>query len=687
MKHKFIHSTCILFLLHFTITAFAQIEELEPVIEIETTEEVSNQDYRDTWKTPYIADEMTVDPEQNRSWKMGEYKYNSQPRDSWEIGLHGGHFFIDGDVDRTIPGGWGAGVHLRKAINYIFSLRGSLFYGQATGLENQFWRHRNNSGNPDGSGRGIGGGLVENTFDAYDPNAGGPGEWIPSHRTTYIAGDLAVVLNIGNLLFHKERNKWNWYAALGIGLDHHDTKLDLLGSDGMPYSNVRNIINWNFEEFNTKAGRDRIERDLRNLYDGIYETDGFEKAGIFRIGDDINIHAIFVPSMGLSRKITKRINVGIEHQLYLSDNDYLDGIKFRTAVDQTNNVDIGHYTNLRIGVNIGNFGKVTEPLYWLNPYDAAFNDIADLKSQPALDLTDDDNDGVLDIIDQELDTPEDCPVDTRGVLLDSDGDGIVDCEDKEPYSRPGCPIDELGVAQCEEECCATEESIKELISEETEAIQRVMKQNGIAPVETKTETVTKYRTVTDPDGSTRTESYEEEVEVPVSGGGTTAVRNGSGGVLARSGCGEWFLPMIHFDLNKSSIKPEYFSHLHNVAQVLQKCPEVCVVAQGHTDQRNSNDYNTVLSYKRAKSAVDYLTGNYGIDRSRIKLMFGGEDNPMISTPNTEAHHFMNRRVEFRTCEGDDFDMAAPEGYNEVGSSSGYTPTQNEYYNGNKSSGY
>ena len=54
------------------------------------------------------------------------------------------------------------------------------------------------------------------------------------------------------------------------------------------------------------------------------------------------------------------------------------------------------------------------------------------------------------MLDQELDTKEDCPVDTRGVILDSDGDGIVDCEDKEPYSRPGFPVDATGVAQWEE---------------------------------------------------------------------------------------------------------------------------------------------------------------------------------------------------------------------------------------------
>lgn len=64
--------------------------------------------------------------------------------------------------------------------------------------------------------------------------------------------------------------------------------------------------------------------------------------------------------MGISRKISNRLNLGIEHQVNLSDNDALDGIRFRTALDQTNNNDISHYTNLRLGINLGNFNKVTE---------------------------------------------------------------------------------------------------------------------------------------------------------------------------------------------------------------------------------------------------------------------------------------------------------------------------------------
>ncbi len=661
-----------LLLLTPSVSVMAQVEEETQESDvINTTSE--EEDYKDTWKTPYVSDEMTRDSEQNKSWRMGEYKFSSKPKNSWEFGFHVGHFFIDGDVDRTIPGGFGLGLHLRKAVNYMFSLRGSVFYGMATGIESQPYRHRS-----------INGGLVEPVFDMYDPNSGGPGEWFPAHRTRYISGNLAVIFNIGNLLFHKERNKWNWYAGLGLGLDTHEAMLDLTDANGNPYGSdgapLRQAVGWTFDKFNTRAGRNEIETMIKDLYDGVYETPGQKKPGIFRLGDDINVHVVFIPSMGITRKINKRLNVGIEHQIFLSDNDYLDGIKFRTAVDQTNNVDIGHYTSLRIGFNIGNFDKVTEPLYWLNPMDQAFNEIANIKNQPQLDLTDEDNDGVIDMLDQELDTPEGCPVDTRGVLLDSDGDGLADCEDKEPYSRPGCPIDEYGVANCNDKLNdSSQEQINSMIDTKLQEFSTSSEFMGQTTV----------REVTNPDGTTTI------IREPVSSGGTvtrtvtnedgttTIIREPARSVVS-SGCGDWFLPMIHYDLNKSSIKPEYYSHLHNVAQVMEKCPNVCVTAQGHTDSRNSNDYNKVLSYKRAKAAIEHLVDNYGIDRSRFRLMYGGEDNPMVSAANNESHHFMNRRVEFRTCNSDDYDMNSPAGTSDAGNT-GSAPA--DYYNGNKSSGY
>ncbi len=625
------------------------------------------------WLAPVITDEMTKDPEQNRQWRLGQYKYSAQPKDMWEFGIHGGHFFIDGDVDRRIPGGFGLGLHLRKALTYFTSIRFDGFYGVAKGLETQPWRHRS-----------FGGGLVEsnnqfNGWEAYDGSNRNATAWFPAYKTSYYYGAVQLIFNIGNVLFHKERNKWNTYVAIGVGLDHNITRLDLLDAGGNAYEALVERTNWSRPLFNTRQGRQDIKATLDEIYDGVYETEAFKKEGIFRIGDDFNIQAIFTGSVGVSRKISRRFNIGIEHQVILSDNDYLDGIKFRTRLDQSNNVDIAQYTNIRLGFNLGSFDKRIEPLYWVNPMETIVGDVAELKSRPRFEWTDEDNDGVLDLIDQELDTPDGCLVDTKGVTLDSDGDGVVDCKDKEPYSPPGYPVDADGVAQIDKE--------EQKVLSEEDVIMIFNNNCDNCP----------------------------NAGIGIQQGGTTGLNgvNGQSGVAGTAGqsgvttygnvmntvCGSWFLPMIHYDLDKYAIRPESYVSLHQIASVLRKCPEICVTAHGHTDVRNSNSYNRVLSYNRAKEAIDYLVSAYGIDRSRLKLMYGGEDSPLI--PNLKSNHyttdleeqmqFINRRVEFRVCEATDYDMARPEGRNAGVKSLGSSRPGSKYdgfkARGNKNSGY
>ena len=578
-----------------------------------------------TWETPIISDEMTVDPELNAKWRTGESPYSAKPKNMWELGVHFGHFFIDGDVDRTIPGGYGAGIHLRKAIHYVFSLRLEAFYGQAWGLDPQPWRHRSQNG-----------GLVEEVFDVYgQPET--DGVWFPSHRTTFIHGNIQTVINIGNLLFHKERNKWNWYATIGAGLSHHKAMLDMLDGNGNPYTSLEARTNWSRDLFDTRQGRLDIKEDLRNVYDGDYETEGFKKEGIFRIGDETNIHFMWTAGMGLARKIGKRFNIGLEHQIFLTDNDYLDGIKFRTAQDQTNNVDIGHYTHIRLAFNLGSFKKRTEPLYWLNPMDAAFRDIAALKRRPELDLTDSDGDGVINMIDLEIESPRGAPVDTRGITLDSDSDGYADYRDAEPYSPPGYEVDEKGVAIIEKQHNLSEGDV-------TNIINNYVNENGIGC------------------------------------------------------CRDWFLPMIHFDLDNYCIKPEYYPHMHHVATVMRSNPDLCVTVHGHTDLSNSNEYNMVLSYNRAKASIEFLVSKYGITRDRFKLMYGGEESPLVTKEEEsklkDSQKYLNRRVEFRICEDTDIDMGRPEGP-EAGECDEYKPETDIYrpppsdpiYRGPKNSGF
>ena len=116
----------------------------------------------------------------------------------------------------------------------------------------------------------------------------------------------------------------------------------------------------------------------------------------------------------------------------------------------TSSNDLQNYTNLRLGIALGNSDEKSAPLWWASPMDMLAEDLAEVKARPKLDMTDTDGDGVIDMIDQEISSPSGAAVDTRGVALDSDGDGIADHKDKEPYSPPGYKIDSEGVAQVPE---------------------------------------------------------------------------------------------------------------------------------------------------------------------------------------------------------------------------------------------
>ena len=549
---------------------------------------------------------MTVDPEQNKKWRMGEGKYSAKPKNMWELGIHTGHFFVDGDVDPTQPGGYGIGLHLRKAIHYVFSLRGDITYGKPRGLDPQFTSQEIAAQD-----------LSQTTA------AGKHGGIYRNFKMSDVMVSLNGVVNIGNLLFHKERNKWNWYAFMGVGFDANKTKLDVLkGNTAYDFSSVTGNVN-------TKSGRKSIKKQVRGILDGVYETEARKKVAIFRLGDKTNVHALFSAGTGISRKISKRVNLGIEHQLLTSDNDLLDGFVYRSVVDQSNNNDVSHYTSIRLGINLGDFDKKTEPLYWLNPLDGVLNDVADLKQRPILDLSDTDGDGVIDMIDQEKNSAPGALVDTKGVSLDSDHDGVPDYLDKEPYSPPGFNVDGVGVASVEKEKILTEDDVVNLINQRISNIKT-----------------------------------------------------------------DWFLPMIHFDLDKYYIKPDFYGQLHHVATVMKSHPELKVVAVGHTDVRLASDYNKVLAYKRADAAINYLISKYGISRDRFILQYGGEELPLVANlpdshnipKQVEMNQYINRRVEFKIATATDQNMERPAGP-DAGKDTPGSSRPGVKYSGNVNSGY
>jgi len=582
------------------------------------------QEPNDKFAAPVITDEMTNNPEQNKMWRTGQSIFPAKPKNMWELGIHAGTGFISGDVEAPPPAGYGFGLHLRKAINYTLSLRLDASYLTAEGFDargfNYFGSEKTYSQNKDTSPQLAG--YIDETTSADDINR--------NYKTELLAFSFEGILNIGNILFHNPVNKWNFYAVAGIGLDVPNTSVNLLNGDELyDFSTVTEGL-----DLTTSDGRNQARDNLKELLDDSFETEGGVENDFIALGNSKLVIPHVTLGAGITRKLSKRMNLSLEHRVIMSDNDLLDGFAYRTSADVSTSKDMPHYTSLRLGINLGNFEKKVEPLYWVNPLTGPLSDVAAVKQTPKFDLTDSDGDGVIDMTDQEENTPAGCPVDTRGVTLDSDGDNVVDCKDQEPYSPPGYQVNSSGVAQVPDKYM-TEDQVVALINSRG--------------------------------GSSS------------SGGGTAA---------------SWFLPMIHFDLDKYYIKPEFYGSLHQVASVMASHPDLKVVVHGYTDNRDADDYNKVLSYNRANAAINYLVNNYNIPRSRFILTYGGESAPIVKglkdsfdvSETEEYKQYVNRRVEFTVATSTDSEMSKPSGP-EAGKDTPGSARPGSKYSGNRNSGY
>ena len=138
------------------------------------------------------------------------------------------------------------------------------------------------------------------------------------------------------------------------------------------------------------------------------------------------------------------------------------------------------------------------------------------------------------------------------------------------------------------------------------------------------------------------------------------------------------LPDILYDLAKWDLKPQYRDSLQGLIETLDANETIVVELASHTDSRDSDERNDILSQKRAQSVVDYLISR-GIDPDRLVAKGYGERVPrtlnkeitregytfpagtvlndsvinLLPGNNVkEAAHQMNRRTEFSILRND-----------------------------------
>lgn len=138
------------------------------------------------------------------------------------------------------------------------------------------------------------------------------------------------------------------------------------------------------------------------------------------------------------------------------------------------------------------------------------------------------------------------------------------------------------------------------------------------------------------------------------------------------------LPDILYDLAKWDLKPQYQDSLQGLIKTLLDNETIVIELAAHTDTRDTEERNDILSQRRAESVVNYLIER-GIDPARLIAKGYGERVPRTLAANKltdgflfkagtvltqqfidslatneqkEAAHALNRRTEFRVLSKD-----------------------------------
>ncbi len=101
---------------------------------------------------------------------------------------------------------------------------------------------------------------------------------------------------------------------------------------------------------------------------------------------------------------------------------------------------------------------------------------------------------------------------------------------------------------------------------------------------------------------------------------------------------------VHFDFDKSNIRPDAEPVLQRKVSVLREYPGIKLRIEGHCDERGSNEYNLALGQRRAESVRRYLM-SYGLDAGRFQMISYGEERPLVNAQNEQAWA-QNRRADF-----------------------------------------
>ncbi|WP_051190421.1 flagellar motor protein MotB [Kaistella palustris] len=330
------------------------------------------------------------------SAKVQKFDNSARRFNDWAISVGGGAAFmakadLTSFYDKEINWGWNAYVSLDKQISHTFGM--SLQY--ATGKTNQ---------------RGM-------LPGAEGVKAGVADAWTKFNQIS-VLGDL----NFSNLLRRVDNHspyRWALHGYGGVGLQGYETLL--------------------------------LDNDLSN-----YNPRTFP----ISVDQKLNISSFFFQGgVGVKYKVNKLIDVEARTMyIFTGDEAFDGGGRLRDTGSPRINYNLisDSHSDDMWTVNLGltfKLGKHDSHLAWHDPLQEAYYRTGALENASndfvVCEKGDNDNDGVCDDWDRQLDTPAGARVDGAGVALDMDLDGVIDLYDKcvtvpGTVENDGCPTNYTG---------------------------------------------------------------------------------------------------------------------------------------------------------------------------------------------------------------------------------------------------
>ncbi|MBN8692702.1 MAG: outer membrane beta-barrel protein [Bacteroidetes bacterium] len=274
-----------------------------------------------------------------------------------------------------------------------------------------------------------------------------------SHRnfmSTVIGGELNVTAYFDRM---KDTSPVaSPFISVGLGFLKFDPKGDITDANGIKYN-----------YWSDGSIRDLPESPANDPYAIVMQRDYTYETQLTDSAVNYKRNTLYLPiNLGIKFNVDYRISVKVAMNYNLAFTDYID--------------------NYKNGGNDSWMGANVSVNYSLNKKPKSPYDGVDFK---AIDNSDYDTDGIVDLKDNCLGTPKGAKVGNEGCAVDTDMDGTPDYMDNEPNTKPGALTDGYGVTINEEDYAARQLEWDSLATSRSGGFNEMPSLDYLKQVETK----------------------------------------------------------------------------------------------------------------------------------------------------------------------------------------------------------